>query len=227
MTSLLRAYRECSAQAATSSFDEVTATLNNTAKQELLGWITTATANEPVPMVAASGEPDLCIVFDASAKGFGAFSMSRGANEWKVVSGAWPSHLRDKATSSVFAEPEAGFAACARFVRSTDRFVRLFTDHSPIVYADKAGYAKGFYPNQLLKRLREAFPWCVFEIVHLKGVHNPADTTSRFGRSVGEDYIPSLEEVEKLAKLEAVMWEGLVKNNVPVSAYNEETSFMV
>ena len=123
--------------------------------------------------------------------------MPRGANERKVVSGAWPSHLRDKATSSAFAEPEAGFSACARFVRSTDRFVRLFADHSPIVY------------------------------VHLKGVHDPADTTSRFGRSVGEEHIPSLEEVEKLAKLEAVMWEGLVKNNVPVSAYNEETSFMV
>ena len=226
MFHLLRAYRESASEAANTSFDGVLTTLSKTARSELKAWFKVAMENRPVPMVAPSSEPSLCIVADASAAGYGAFAQVRGSAEWKVLSGMWPSHLKDKVTSSVFAEPEAIYLACLRFLRPEDKFVRIYTDHSPLVYANRSGYAKGFHPNELLRRLHETFPGVVFEILHVKGVHNPADATSRIGGSVGEDYVPTVEEKDKLAMLEAVMWEGAVKDNVPVYAYNRH-SFMV
>ena len=142
------------------------------------------------------------------------------------MSGAWPTHYQERAQSSVFAEPEAIYLACLRFVRPEDRFVRIFTDHSPVVFANRAGYAKGFYPNELLRRLQERFKGVRFEILHVKGEHNPADHTSRLGGDVGERYEITEDERHKLSMLEAGAWEGLVTDNVPLSAYNRKP-FMI
>lgn len=176
-------------------------------------------------MVGPEGEPTLTIVSDASSHGYGAFAMTRASPEWKVFSGVWPTHLLSKVGSSVFAEPEAIYLACLRFVRPEDRFVRIYTDHMPLVYACKAGYAKGYYPNELMKRLDEKFPHVRFHIQYVKGVDNPADGPSRLGGVVGGDYEVSKEEQEKLdTLLEAGVW-GAVKDNVTIPA-DKSPSFM-
>ena len=223
---LLRAYRNSGADASNTSFDSVETTLNSTAKRELKEWLDIALANTPVPMVPPQGDPSLVLVADASAAGYGAFAQVRGSNEWKVMSGAWPDHLKEKAQSSVFAEPECVYLACLRFVRPDDKFVRVYTDHSPLVYASAAGYAKGFHPNELLLRLQKKFPGVVFEIIHIKGEHNPSDYVSRLGGEVGENYKLGEDEKKKLTMLEAVMWEGSVKDNVLRPSADNKPSFM-
>eukprot|EP00744_Colponema_vietnamica_P037963 GILI01070130.1.p2 GENE.GILI01070130.1~~GILI01070130.1.p2 ORF type:complete len:104 (-),score=4.18 GILI01070130.1:23-334(-) len=44
----------------------------------------------------------------------------------------------------------------------------MFTAHSPVVFASKAGYAKGFAPNELLRRLKETFPLTTFDILSVQ-----------------------------------------------------------
>jgi hypothetical protein len=226
---LLRDYRRAAALVAnTQKYDHEVAILTPTAVNELKSWMAITIKNDPVPLrKAIFGEPSLTLVVDASGVGFCAISTTDYTDP-KVLAGVWGKEQQEKAQSSVWAEPEAIFLACTRFVRPEDKFVRIHTDHSPVVYAAAAGYAKGFSANHLLARLKATFPNTMFEIVHVKGINNPADRYSRLGVEVGGP----LNEVEKkqLAMLAAEM-RGQGKDNVnvsfPVTAHKKRLSFMV
>lgn len=211
---LLRDYRNSCSEAVSGGYGTYTK-LTATAKGELKKWLETAIENKAVPMVPPTRDrPTLNIVVDASGVGFGAIATT-DFTDCKMISGAWPEEMLEKAQSSVWAEPEGIFMACCRFVRPTDTHVRIYTDHSPVVYAAAAGYAKGFSPNLLLKRLRDTFKGVYFEIVHVKGVNNPADRFSR----LGEDMRGGKEELTEgewdlVKRLEAERWELGPKDNV-------------
>jgi len=224
---LLRDYRKAGALASVAQeYDEVTIVLTPTAVKELNEWLAVAIANEATDMHPAPfGKPSLNLIVDASGIGYCAIATTDFTDS-QILSGSWRSEERHRAQSSVWAEPECIYLACLRFVRQEDRFVRIFTDHSPVVYANRAGYAKGFSPNHLLERLKKTFPNTVFEIVHVKGELNPADRYSRLGEVVGEKAL-SVDEVEKMAMLAAGGWGQCLKDNVSRSlAYNKRPSFM-
>jgi len=226
---LLRDYRRAAAAAATTaSYDEVVVKLTPTAIRELKAWVEAAAENKAVPMTPIQqGAPNLNLVVDASGLGHCTISTTN-FTDCQVMSGVWATKEQPNAQSSVWAEPEAIFRGCLRFVRPSDRFVRIYTDHSPVVYAAAAGYAKGFAPNLLIERLKVYFPDTVFEIVHVKGVNNPADRYSRLGGEVGGDEkMLSQDEMDKIAMLAADKWEQRHYDNVSTSAYNKRPSFMV
>ena len=226
---LLRDYRKaCSMAAKEDDYDGVCTPISQTAIKELRLWLNSALENTPVPMrPKVFGEPSLNLVVDASGVGYCAIATTTFTDS-QIMSGSWPSEKRKKAMSSVWAEPEAIYLACLRFVRPTDSFVRVFTDHSPVVYAHRAGYAKGFNPNLLIERLSKTFPSTLFEIVHVKGECNPADRYSRLGAKTGEEMKLSEDEVEKLAMLAAEGRGQCPKDNVAAfTAHNKRPSFMV
>lgn len=223
---LLRDYRRVAAMAADSGYDEATITMTVTALKELREWFRMASLNNPVTMQThVSGKPSMTIITDASGVGFGAIATS-DFSACQILNGAWSPDQLLKARSSVWAEPEAIYLACCRFVRPQDRYVRIYTDHSPVVYAAKAGYAKGFSPNHLLQRLNKTFPNTLFEVCHVKGINNPADRMSRLGAEMGAASMElDAEEKGKVAMLAAEGWERGVKDNV--CAHNGKPSFMV
>ena len=225
---LLRDYRKCGALAAESQdFDATKVDLTPTAIDELRQWLEAASANKETAMSPdAPGDPSLNLIVDASGVGYCAIATTNFTNS-QILSGSWSESQKKRAQSSVWAEPEGIYLACLRFVRQEDRFVRIFTDHSPVVYANRAGYAKGFSPNHLLERLKKTFPNTIFEIVHVKGECNPADRYSRLGEVVGEKKLND-EEVEKMAMLAAEGWGQCPKDNVSrSSAHKKRPPFMV
>ena len=224
---LLRDYRRAGAEASNSNnYDAAKVTLTRTAVKEMTTWLETSIKNEETPMQTPSqGEPQLNLVVDASGVGYCAIATTN-FTDCQILSGSWQPNQMAKAQSSVWAEPECIYLACLRFVRPEDRFVRVFTDHSPVVYASRAGYAKGFNPNHLLERLKKTFPKTIFEIVHVKGELNPADRFSRLGEVTGEKKL-SREELEKMSMLGAEGKGQCPKDNVSSTpAYNKRPCFM-
>ena len=220
---LLRDYRRvCSQAAKENDYDGARIPISQTSMKELRSWLDAALKNDPVSMrPKIFGEPSLNLVVDASGIGYCAIATTT-FTDCQILSGSWPPDKKQKAMSSVWAEPEAIYLACLRFVRPTDKFVRVFTDHSPVVYAHRAGYAKGFNPNLLIERLTQTFPNTVFEIVHVKGECNPADRYSRLGEVTGEEKKLSEDEAGKLAMLAAEGRGQCPKDNVAAfTAHNK------
>lgn len=231
---LMREYRRVAAKASvTAQYDETAVLLTQTARRELEMWLRVATANEEVEMFPrCEGAPSLTLVVDASAAGYGCIATT-DFTECQVYGGQWrPDQLKD-ALSSVWAEPQGIYLACLRFVRPTDKFVRVFTDHSPVVDAARAGYARGFSPNLLLQRLGRMFPNTSFELVHVKGINNPADRISRLGVVMGgnEDKLTGGEMLMLAALAPAegmrIPLDARRKDNVVPSAHNCRPPFMV
>ena len=226
---LLRDYRQAAAKASTSQdYDATAVNITPTARTEMMTWLNVAMGNSPVPMaVQTFGEPSLNLITDASGVGYSAIATT-DFTDCQVVGGVWSWSQLTKAQSSVWAEPEAIYLACLRFVRPEDRFVRIYTDHSPVVYAGAAGYAKGFSPNHLLERLNKTYPGTMFEIVHVKGVNNPSDRFSRLGEETGGDAkILNRDELEMLAMLAADKRGKGPEDNVSVFAHKKRLPFMV
>jgi len=226
---LLRDYRKAGALASlTLDYDSVAVELTPTARKELEAWLGKAQKNEEVDLVrSAFGQPSLNLIADASGIGYCAIATTN-FTDCQILSGAWDETQKTHAKSSVWAEPEAIYLACLRFVRPEDKFVRIFTDHSPVVYAKRAGYAKGFNPNLLIERLNSTFPNTMFEIVHVKGEMNPADRYSRLGEVAGNEKRLNEGEVKQMAMLAADERGQCPKDNVSrISAYNKRPSFMV
>ena len=225
---LLRDYRKAGALASVAQeYDTVAIELTPTATSELNEWLRVAIANKETAMhPELFGKPSLSLIVDASGIGYCAIATT-DFTDCQILSGSWSGDQKHLAQSSVWAEPECIYLACLRYVRQEDRFVRVFTDHSPIVYANRAGYAKGFNPNHLLERLKRTFPNTLFEIVHVKGELNPADRYSRLGDMMGEKELNG-EELKMVAMLAAEEWGQCLKDNVSsASAYNKRPTFMV
>ena len=216
---LMREYRRLAAKASLSAqYDETAAILTMTARRELEEWLRVATSNEEVDMTPRrEGSPSLTLVVDASAAGYGCIATT-DFTECQVYGGQWRSDQRKDAQSSVWAEPEGIYLSCLRFVRPTDKHVKVFTDHSPVVDAAKAGYARGFSPNLLLLRLRRMFPQTTFEIVHVRGINNPADRISRIGEVMGGSE-KELNESEKVMLAALAPAEGM---RIPLDARQKD-----
>ena len=156
--------------------------LSDAAWKELGRWTDEVLANTArilTPLREAQ-EPDYVLITDASAKMWGALSVSVETGHVLEYSGKWPDHLLEQMKSSVAAEPEGIWLAMCRFFSpNSGARVLILTDHSPAVWPAEKGYAKGFFANRLYRRLETTFPMCQISFLHIKGENNPTDGISR------------------------------------------------
>lgn len=175
----LRFYREVIA--GTVNWSAAAPRIVGTARYELESWLRILRCNHSVSLaeVDMATAPDVEIFTDASAWGWGATAMRGGVAAQQSV--PWTnaeSSLWD-CTSSVAAEPLALVNGVAANVRTSDRLVRLHTDHLPLVYALRRGYGKALSYNSCVVALQRLFPQARFVVEFVPGVSNPADRLSR------------------------------------------------
>jgi hypothetical protein len=143
-------------------------------------WASICRTNNPVPVWTPEKEVDLTIYVDASAIGWGAVSIT-SEGEWRTTQQRWKPehHLGRRLHASVDAEPLAIKLAVATFVTiRTHHHVRIYTDHESLVYAHAKTVGRTASYSHLLQFL-DAFPNTTFDLLHVNGSLNPADTLSR------------------------------------------------
>jgi hypothetical protein len=164
---------------------------------EMNEWVKIVLKNESVPVVTKEGSPDLILIVDASAWGWGAVSIDTRTGSVEYASAPWPHCDLQRYQSSVFAEPRGVWAAMNRFiVRGKHRAVHVLTDHQPIVFAAKSGRPKCQFYNDLLENARTVYPSVYVTYEHIEGTSMPSDGMSR-GEEIDEE---SIEKAKILAK---------------------------
>jgi hypothetical protein len=123
----------------------------------------------------------LTIITDASAWGCAGIAIDNESGTCHTFKQAWDGDTTHLMEASSIAEPEGIWRAACRFTRPTDRRIMILTDHSSVIAPSQRGYAKSWYYNLLLLRLRSAFPATTFTIKHVAGTENPSDEASRGG----------------------------------------------
>lgn len=149
-------------------------------RQQTINWIASLLNNKPVPTVKESpSEPELTLYVDASEYGWGCVSI--GKSSTRTYAGTWSKEDRDynKVESSVTSEPLGAYRAIRCTVSTSMKAVRVYTDHTGLVYAGKRGYGKAYTYNHLLQKLSEEYRNTIFLFEYIKGSHNPADAYSR------------------------------------------------
>jgi hypothetical protein len=148
----------------------------------LLGWIESMVSNQPQPLCRPilNGKK-MSIVTDASEFGWAACSMKGVHGQVESIAEQWrdDDYVSTNLEQSVNSEPEGIWRAVCRFVTADVTEVMILTDHLPMVFAGKKGYASCFTYNRLLERLRKSFPRVTFHFAHVPGSLNPVDKMSR------------------------------------------------
>lgn len=149
-------------------------------EEELSEWTRAAIANVPAPIPEYDGEePDIIICTDASGWGYGAIGVHRASGRVQLVQGAWAGGSALRGAGSVLTEPAAVKAAlCAMVPPMEEIAVLVLTDHQGLVDAARAGYAKAYSYNELLRWMGENLRATV-SIGFIAGVLNPVDDISR------------------------------------------------
>jgi hypothetical protein len=165
---------------------------------ELEKWFDIIMKNTPVPVVSKkTSSPDLILIVDSSALGWGAISVDVKTGSILCDKGIWPPHLLQKYQSSVAAEPAGIWAAMCRFISPrTHRSVLVLTDHQPMVYAGDSGRPKAFLYNELLEKTRVNFPGVSVKYKHVKGELMPSDGLSR-GHEIDDESLARAKEITK------------------------------
>ena len=173
-------YRRIAALAQISGWSSTAPRPDDKSMSQLSVWLLQLLANAPVPITDRSFECDLTITVDASLLGWGAI-LERNNGTISIEARPWSpaDHANHSLWSSTVAEPLAVIRAAIAGISSSTRFVRVFSDHLPLVYAGKRGYARARVYNDTILRLRELFPWVTFDFVFVAGINNPADPFSR------------------------------------------------
>lgn len=149
-------------------------------RAQLHEWASICRTNNPVPVWTPEKEVDLTIYVDASALGWGAVSITP-EGEWRTAQQRWKPehHIGRRLQESVDAEPLAIKLAVAAFVTArAHHHVRIYTDHESLVFAAKKTVGRTASYSHLLQFL-DAFTTTTFELLHVNGSLNPADTLSR------------------------------------------------
>ena len=81
-------------------------------------------------------------------------------------------------------------------------------------------------PSFSISRNKESFEQKPIALCERIFFFFPSDYVSRLGGEVGENYKLGEDEKKKLTMLEAVMWEGSVKDNVLRPSADNKPSFM-
>ncbi len=143
-------------------------------------WLLDALTQPPVPiMLPTEREADCTIIFDASDLGWGAVVSHKNVN--RLLAGQWTpaDHQRHALWSSVVSEPLAAVRAAIAAVPAEARRIRMVTDHQPLIFASRRGYAAARSYNEMLERLEVLFHGKQFFFEYVPGPRNPADPLSR------------------------------------------------
>jgi len=178
----LRFYRELASSTHWDAWDSKAPLCPTSTYHGLLRWLNELLLISPQPLGNQALPPvDAYIFVDASATGWGAVCISAG--KALVESQKWAQ--AEQMEKSVQSEPCALFSSLCRFVLPTWRRVVVLTDHLPLVYAARSGYAKAFSYNVLLQRIRKHFPTLSVDVEFIPSCETPADGPSR-GTAIDE-----------------------------------------
>jgi hypothetical protein len=174
-------FRQLASGATLQGWNASAPRLTGIAAEQTRLWLLTALAFRPVPIVSTARPPQLEITTDASRWGWGAVCRDLETGKIDVAALPWSAsdRMRYDVGSSVTAEPLAVVRAACMFVRGDLTAVRVASDHSPLVFAGSAGYAKGRQYNDMLCRLHDLFGNTTFDFVFVPGRDNKADELSR------------------------------------------------
>jgi hypothetical protein len=140
------------------------------------------TSHAPVPILTSEpGSPEFTITVDASEDGWGAIVVNNETSATRFYAVPWTDDERESLPlwSSVVAEPLAIVRAAVASIPIHCGNVLVCTDHLPMVYAGKRGYAACRAYNDCLCRLAALFPACRFTFRFVPGSLNAADPFSR------------------------------------------------
>ncbi|MBS1986335.1 hypothetical protein JST99_00170, partial [Candidatus Dependentiae bacterium] len=145
-------------------------------KEQLISWARIASINQPVPVWTEKRKATLTLYTDASAWGWGAICFTE-AGSYRQISRPWdPSD--GNMQSSVKAEPMAVIKAVSYFVPNRCSAVVIYCDHMPLIWAFEKGWGKAFSYSHCISFLK-AYESTQFELIHVAGELNPADSLSR------------------------------------------------
>jgi len=151
------------------------------ARSELVQWIDNHLQEPEVELTPAIPPPEAVVYTDASEFGWGAVvTLSSGTaftigEQWTIEDRtSW------NLASSVTAESLALVKAIQQIASVNSEHIRVFTDHMPLVYAFKRGYAKAYAYNWAILVLKNTFPKLELSVEWVKGILNvEADAISR------------------------------------------------
>ena len=153
----------------------------------------------PTPQERAT-QSTLTIITDASAWGCAAIAIDSENGTCQTLRQQWHPEEAGMMEASSVAEPEAIWRAACRFTRQTDKRVTVLTDHTGVIAPSQRGYAKSWFYNLLLLRLRATYPHTCFEMKHVAGTVNTAHAASRGGDWTTELVQGAIEIAEQREK---------------------------
>jgi hypothetical protein len=156
------------------------------AMKDIEEWCALIARNEP-RVVPKEIEPEWIVATDASRWGWGYLAVS-AAGEIRTHGAPWSRAMEqaygDRLGQSTFAEPRAVINALCHIVAPRDgvKRVKVLCDNSGTVFAFNRGFSShALHLNQGVGDLRKMLPGTDVELVHIEGIHNPADKPSRGG----------------------------------------------
>jgi hypothetical protein len=159
---------------------------------EMFQWIEDLINAPPAKLLPEEIDYEATMHVDASAFGWGAVVVD---STGQVHNLGAPWSEEDRRTwnlqSSVSAEPLALVKAVQAWASTNTRHIRVFTDHQPLVWAWRTGYAKAYSYNAAILTLNATFPLLKITMEFIAGVLNvDADRISRGGVTGGanKDY---------------------------------------
>lgn len=174
---VIRTYRGIASICAMDArrWDEQCQIFNPAAWNQLVSWTEKALANEWVQIHTTLPRVNRTIYVDSCGDGWGAVCITAGGGV-QIAHGRFPYHI----AHSAHAEPNGVKAAVARFAGPKDDHVLVVTDHTPIMYAAAAGWARGRELNSLLDHLESTYEHMVFSFQWISGErHVVSDRLSR------------------------------------------------
>jgi len=144
-------------------------------------WLTELVENCPRPIVTDKPVDVTDILFtDASVDRWGAIHVEASTGIIRVYSREWTASDRERwnLASSVASEPLAiANTLCCCVSPRSDKHIRIYTDHQPVVDALSSDCAKG-YSYWRLQSLVRTLP-CRISVRYIPGEDNPSDSFSR------------------------------------------------
>lgn len=156
------------------------------ARSSLLLWLADSEANIVTPIHKdTSADPDLVIFTDASEIGWGALCVSK--DNYELLHGNWSDadRLRFNVAQSTVAEPLAVRRAIIAAVSTSNKNVKIVSDHQGLVFAGNRKYGKGTDYNDMCNFINK-FTFTQFSFEFIPGALNTV--ADRLSRARSSDY---------------------------------------